>query len=108
MAHLFKQTYCDEVDFEKLPMDKLINLVFTEFLLVKMRHVEEHEICEQLTDHDSGTGYCRKRTDEDEDLWILYANKAICRIDRPNIWRAFRHACKILKYPNLLSQKRSI
>ena len=32
MAHLFRQLYVDEIDFEGITQDKLIDLIFTQFL----------------------------------------------------------------------------
>ena len=44
MAHLFKQMYVDEVDFqETLSYDQLIGLVFTEFVHRQMQQLEELE-----------------------------------------------------------------
>ena len=41
MAHLFKQMYVDEVDFEALTIEKLIDLVFTEMIYYKIQKLEE-------------------------------------------------------------------
>ena len=46
MAHLFKQMYVDEIDFDALTVEKLIDLVFTEMVYRKIQQLEE----ETLTD----------------------------------------------------------
>ena len=42
-------------------------------------------------------------TDED-DLWLIYADKVISMIDRDDIWRGILEAFKILKYPKPSSE----
>ena len=44
MAHLFKQIYVDEVDFEEtLILDRLINLIFKVFVHRQIPQLEELE-----------------------------------------------------------------
>ena len=103
MAHLFKQMYVDEVDFqETLSYDQLIGLVFTEFVHRQMQQLEELETACVKTEvvYSSWTAmreHC-EITDED-DRWLTYADKAISMVDRDDIWRGILEAFKILKYP---------
>ena len=41
MAHLFKQTYVDEIDIDALTVEKLIDLVFTEMVYRKIQRLEK-------------------------------------------------------------------
>ena len=41
MAHLFRQIYVDEIDFEALTVEKVIDLVFTEMVYHKIQQLEE-------------------------------------------------------------------
>lgn len=113
MAHLFEQMYIDEVDFEEtLTHDRLINLIFTEYVHRQIQQLEELESCVKMdtvtrepceiseTDGNQWTAmreHC-EITDEGE-RWMIYANQAISMIDREDIWRGIVEACKILKYP---------
>ena len=103
MAHLFKQMYVDEVDFqETLSYDQLIGLVFTEFVHRQMQQLEELETACVKTEITYSPWTAMREhceiTDED-DRWLTYAVKAISIIDRDDIWRGILEAFKILKYP---------
>ena len=51
MAHLFRQIYVDEIDFEALTVEKVIDLVFTEMVYRKIQQLEEETQAKQdLTD----------------------------------------------------------
>ena len=72
MAHLFKQIYVDEVDFEEtLILDRLINLIFKVFV---------HRQIPQLEELESSVRW------------------AISMIDRWDIWRGILETSKVLKY----------
>ena len=47
MAHLFRQMYVDEVDFEALTIEKLAGLVFTEMVHRKMQQLEKETLAKQ-------------------------------------------------------------
>ncbi len=50
MAHLFRQLYVDEIDFEGITQDKLIDLIFTEFLHRQIHELEELKHCSSELD----------------------------------------------------------
>ena len=41
MAHLFKQMYKNDIDFEAMIIEKLMDLVFTEMVYCKIQQLEE-------------------------------------------------------------------
>ena len=41
MAHLFRQMYVDEIDFEAVTIEKIVDLVFTEMIHDKMQQLEK-------------------------------------------------------------------
>ena len=41
MAHLFKQMYVNDIDFEAMTIEKLIDLVFTEMVNREIQQVDE-------------------------------------------------------------------
>ena len=43
MAHMFKQIYCDEVDFERVTHVEIINLVFTAIVHGKITELEKQK-----------------------------------------------------------------
>ena len=43
MAHLFKQMYVDEVDFDSLTIEKLVEPVFTEMVFRKIEQLEKEK-----------------------------------------------------------------
>ena len=80
MAHMFKQMYAvNEIDFETLTVEKLIDLVFTEMVYRKIQQLEEaaHAKHDQV-DGSLWTRF-RKRIEtlDDEDRWINYAERAV-------------------------------
>ena len=57
MAHLFKQMYVDEIDFDALTVEKLIDLVFTEIIYRKIQQLEEETLAKRdQTDGNHGQG----------------------------------------------------
>ena len=53
MAHLFKQMYECEIDFDALTVEKLIDFVFTEIVYRKIQQLEE-EAAQAKQDEDYG------------------------------------------------------
>ena len=47
MAHLLRQMYVDEIDFEAVTIEKIVDLVFTEMIHDKMRQLEKEELAKQ-------------------------------------------------------------
>ena len=43
MAHLLRQMYVDEIDFEAVTIEKIVDLVFTETIHDKMHQLEKEE-----------------------------------------------------------------
>ena len=79
MAHLFKQMYVDEIDFDAQTVEKLIDLVFTEMVYRKIQRLETEARAERdQTDGNQWTRFrkCFKMLD-DEDRWISYAKLAL-------------------------------
>ena len=101
MAHLFKQMYVDEVDFDSLTIEKLVELVFTGMVFRKIEQLEQ----EKIVKHDQidgnpwkGFRKCFEILD-DEERWMTYAEKALSMLDHDVMWQGIVEACKILKYP---------
>ena len=44
MAHLFRQMYVDEIDYELLTPEKLIDFVFTEMVYRQIQKLEEEYV----------------------------------------------------------------
>ena len=60
MAHLFKQMYGDEIDFDTLTVEKLIDLVFTEMVYRKIQQLEEETLAKRdQTDGNQWTRFIR-------------------------------------------------
>ena len=98
MAHLFRQIYVDELDFEALTVDKVIDLVFTEMVYRKIQQLEEETQAKQdLTDRSRW----RKSVQvlDDEERWIRYAERGLALLNHDVIWQGVVEACKILKFP---------
>ena len=102
MAHLFKQMYECEIDFDALTVEKLIDFVFTEMVYRKIHQLEE-EAAQAKQDEDYGRPWTRfrKRIEalDDEERWICYAERALDLLDHDVMWKGVVEACKILKYP---------
>ena len=102
MAHLFKQMYECEIDFDALTVEKLIDFVFTEMVYRKIQQLEE-EAAQAKQDEDYGRLWprFRKRIEalDDEERWIYYAERALDLLDHDVMWKGVVEACKILKYP---------
>ena len=47
MAHLFKQMYEDEIDFDALTVEKLVDLVFTEMAYRKIQQFQEETLAKR-------------------------------------------------------------
>ena len=47
MAHLLGQMYVDEIDFEAVTVEKIVDLVFTEMIHDKMQQLEKDELVKQ-------------------------------------------------------------
>ena len=101
MAHLFKQMYVDEVEFDSLTIEKLVELVFTEMVFRKIEQLEKEKIVKHdQIDGNPWTGFrkCFEILD-DEERWITYAERALSMLDHDVMWQGIVEACKILKYP---------
>ena len=92
-------------------LDRLIDLIFTEFVHRQIQQLGELESCVKAdtvttehcetseTDGNQWTAmreYC-EISDED-DWWLIYADQAILIIDREDNMERDREACKVLKY----------
>ena len=102
MAHLFKQMYESEIDFDALTVEKLIDFVFTEMVYRKIQQLKE-EAAQPKQDEVEGSLWTRfrKRIDtlDDEERWIYYAERAVELLDHGKVLLKIGLACKILKYP---------
>ena len=79
MAHLFKQMYVNEIDFEAITIEKLIDLVFTEMVYRRIQQLEEATLSKKdETDRNRWTKF-RKRFEvlDEEERWIRYAEHAL-------------------------------
>ena len=47
MAHLRRQMYVDEIDFESPAIEKIVDVVFTEMIHDKMQQLEKEELAKQ-------------------------------------------------------------
>ena len=47
MAHLLTPMYVDEIDFEAVTIEKIVDLVFTEMIHDKMQQLEKEELAKQ-------------------------------------------------------------
>ena len=95
MAHLFNQMYVDEVDFDSLTIEKLIELVFTEMVFRKIEQLEQ----EKIVKHDQIDGNPWKgfrkcfEIPDDEKRWMTYAEKALSMLDHDVMWQGIVEAC---------------
>ena len=101
MAHMFKQMHAvNEIDFETLTAEKLIDLVFTEMVYRKMQQLEE--AAQSKHDQVDGNRWTRfRKTIEvllDEERWINYAERALSLLNSL-MWQGIVEGCKILKCP---------
>ena len=46
-AHLLRQMYVDEIDFEAVTIEKIVDLVFTGMIRDKMQQLEKEELAKQ-------------------------------------------------------------
>ena len=93
--------YVDEVDFDSLTIEKLVELVFTEMVFRKIEQLEKEKIVKRdQIDGNPWTGFrkCFEILD-DEERWITYAERALSMLDHDVMWQGIVEACKILKYP---------
>ena len=100
MAHLFKQMYVYEVDFDALAVEKIIDLVFTEMVYRKIQQLEEETLAKRdQTDGNQWTTFRRRMEMLDhEQQWISYAKRALELLDHGVMWKGVVEACKVLKY----------
>ena len=79
MAHVFKQMYVDEIDFNALTVEKLIDLVFTEMVYRKIQQLEAETLAKR--DQPDGNQWTRFRECfkmlDNEERWISYAERAL-------------------------------
>ena len=99
MAHLFKQMYCDEVDYERMNNIQIIDLVFTEFLHKKICELSERRnyIVSKMNDLSLTT---QREIKQSEKRWLEYGYEALSEIDCENIWLGILECCRILRLPN--------
>ena len=98
MAHLLRQMYVDEIDFEAVTIEKIVDLVFTEMIHDKMQQLEKEELAKQdQTDGNHGSRFkkCSEVLDHEE-RWITHA---LSLLNHEVMWQGIVKACKILKYP---------
>ena len=79
MAHLLRQMYVDEIDFEAVTIEKIVDLFFTEMIHDKMQQLDNEEHAKQdQTDgnHRSRFKKCSEVLDHEE-RWITYAEQAL-------------------------------
>ena len=90
MAHLFRQMYVDEIDFEALTIEKLTVLVFTEMVHRKIQQLEKETLAKQ--DQTDGNQWSTFRkcpeVPDDEERWIAYAERALSLLNHELIWQA--------------------
>ena len=84
MAHIFKQMYAvNEIDFETLTVEKLIDLVLTEMVYRKIQQLEE--AAQTKNDQVDGNRWTRFRKYVevlgDEERWINYAERALSQLN---------------------------
>ena len=110
MAHLLRQMYMDEIDFESVTIENIVDLVFTEMIRDKMQELEEQdhdgfEEQEELAKQDQTDGNHRSRFKkcsevlDHEERWITYAEQALSLLNHEVMWQGIVEACTILKYP---------
>ena len=108
MAHLFREMYVDELDFESLSFETIIDLVFTEMVYRQIRMLHQ-EINSDLDETDGNMlRKCRQSIDvsEDRKCWIEYGEQALSLMNREVIWQGVKEACKALQYPEPSSRHR--
>ena len=79
MAHLLRQIYVDEIDFEAVTIEKIVDLVFTEMIMIKCNNLKKRNSqnktklmviigqslkCSEVLDH--------------EERWITYHDRLCC------------------------------
>ena len=101
MAHLFRQMYVDEIDYELFTPEKLIDFVFTEMVYRQIQKLEEETRINQ--DEIDGNQWSRFGQQvevlDEEERWVNYAERALAMLNHEVMWKAIVEACKILKYP---------
>ena len=101
MAHLLRQMYVDEIDFEAVTIEKIVDLVFTKMIHDKVQQLEKEELAKQ--DQTDGNQWSRfKKCSEVRDhegRWITYAEQPLSLLNHEFMWLGIVEACKILKYP---------
>ena len=86
---MFKQLHAvNEIDFETLTAEKLIDLLFTEMVYRKMQQLEEAAQTKQ--DEVDGNRWTRFRKSvevlDDEERWINYAERALSLLNHDLTW----------------------
>ena len=103
MAHLLRQMYVDEIDFEAVTIEKIVDLVFTEMIHDKMQQLDKEELTKQDQtngNHRSRFKNCLEVLDHEERWIITYAEQALSLLNHEVMWQGIIEACKILKYPD--------
>ena len=115
MAHLFRQIYVDELDFEALTVEKVIDLVFTEMVYRKIQQLEKETQAKQQLEKETQakqdlTDRSRWRKSvqvlDDEERWIRHTERGLALLNHDVIWQGVVEACKILKFPEPSSATR--
>ena len=104
MAHLFKQMYVKDIDFEAMTIEKLIDLVFAEMVYRKIQQLEEATLSKK--DETDGNQWIKFRklfeVLDGEERWIRYSEHALELLNHGDVmWQGIIEGCKILKYPEL-------
>ena len=99
MAHLSKQMYVDEIEFENITYEQLIELVFTEFVHEKIKELEANS---KDTTDGGLFSTCKDyvATNSEAKRWSKYADKAISMLNLEIVWTTIVEACKVLEYPH--------
>jgi hypothetical protein len=83
MAHLFRQMYVDEIDYELLTPEKLIHFVFTEIVYRQIQKLEEETRINQ--DEIDGNQWSRFGQQvevlDEEERWVNYAERALAMLN---------------------------
>ena len=83
MAHLFRQMYVDEIDYELFTPEKLIDFVFTEMVYRQIQKLEEETRINQ--DEIDGNQWSRFGQQvevlDEEERWVNYAERALAMLN---------------------------
>ena len=92
MAHLLRQMYVDEIDFEAVTIEKIVDLVFTGMIHDKMQQLEKEELAKQDQTHGNQWSRFKKCSEvlDHEGHWITYAEQALSLLNHEVMWQINR------------------